>query len=626
MYNQTMRNLNYKKMAGKVTISTVVVGIAVFILTFLFDTGQKEFSKVIAQTATTTLTVLNTPPVFVQGAYELYESSTTTPTNSGTEIVWQAIGSDSNGAPYFLLICDSNVPPIANAASDPNNLGTAPPDCGAGAVKWGVSTGTVSNTVAVVSTTTTEVSPFTEVNNWYAWVCDDDPVYPSCNSTPVQGLSATNSSPFHVNRRPVFSGFSNDGPVDPGGILLFSSTSTDPDTVGGSDNIYLIVCNSNTDYSTTTNTCTNDFIASTTISMTDNATATYTVPSIIRDNTYPAYGYLVDEHGHEAANNPINVNFDVNNVPPVVLGGDIILNGGNDITSLLPGVESNPASTTLNFTVRDANSCLTAASSSEIVSYKVSIFRSSYGTTTCDGTAGSYNPNYCYPSGVATSTWNLNCVQTNVCASPTQDNIDYSCTFPLWFLADPTDSGPNTPAAFANDTWSAAVAAIDDDNATSSFATTSSPVELISLSALGIVNSDIAYGAIAPGNNTGSLSATSTLENIGNTGIDQEVIGDSMCGTYSPSNKCPNSATSTIPENKQQFASSSVSYGSLLALSLSSTTPKELELNVNKTTSTSTPQQAITYWGIEVPISITLSGNYQGMNTFTAVTAEPADW
>lgn len=99
-----------------------------------------------------------------------------------------------------------------------------------------------------------------------------------------------------------------------------------------------------------------------------------------------------------------------------------------------------------------------------------------------------------------------------------------------------------------------------------------------------------------------------------------------MCGTYTTVTPCPVSASSTIPESEQKFSSTTLAYSSPLALTLSSTTDKEVELDVPKTTATSTPQQGTTYWGIAVPISITLAGNYQGLNTFTAVTAEPGDW
>lgn len=626
----------YVRTAGKITIVTALTGLAVFLLAFMFDVGSQELNRVSAQTATTTLTVLNTPPAFTLDPYEVVGSATTTPTNSGNAISWSAIGTDSNGAPYFLLVCSTNATPTANAASGPGNLGSAPPSCGVGAVQWGVSASTTSGALATVSTTTAEGGQFStsSPNVWYAWVCDDDPFNPRCNNTPSQGIYATSTSPFHVNSRPVFTAFGNDGPEDPGADIVFHSTSSDPDTLGGDQNIYLVVCSTNTDYNTTTNTCATDFIASTTISMTSDASATKTLASILRDDTYAAYGYIVDQYGHEATANPINVDFDVNNVAPTVLGGDITLNDGTSLVLTTPGGETTGF--TLDFTLRDANSCLNAASSSEIVDFNVAIFRSSYGTTTCDSTAGSYDPNYCYPSGLATTTWNLSCTATSTCASPSQDYMDYTCTFPLWFVADPTDGGPNTPAALAADNWSVGISGVDDDTVTGTMATTTNPQELNSASYIGIANSAISYGGIEPGDDSGTLSATSTTRNLGNTGLDQEIIGESMCGTFSVGNECQPYATSTIPEWRQQFSTTSYSYdadategGGLLdpnILQLSSSTQKELELNIPKTTATSSVQTKDTYWGIAVPITITLAGNYQGLNTFYAKTAESTDW
>ena len=616
----------YVKTAGKITILTALAGLFVFMVAFIFDVGQQEFSKVSAQTTTapTKLTVLNTPPTFTINAYEVIESSTSTPTNSGDNIVWTALGNDTNGAPYFLLICDTNATPTPNAAA-PGNLGTAPPDCDAGATQWGVSASAPSDSYATVTRATTEIAPFAESNDWYAWVCDDDPNNPRCNPTPVQGLSATNSSPFNVNKRPVFSSFANDGPVDPGGVLAFLSTSSDPDSVDEQDNLYLVVCSTNSDYNATTNTCDSNFIASTTLqNVLSDVSATYTLAAIVQDDTYPAYGYLVDTHGHEASNNPIQANFEVNNVAPEVLGGDISLNGGTDITLSEPGGETTGF--TLDFTVRDANSCEVSGGGNEITSYNVSVFRSGVGTSTCDTTAAGYDPNNCYPSGVDSSVWNLNCTATTTCSGPTQDNIDYACTFPLWFVADPTDPGPETPAVLTAQNWTAAVSGVDDDFATGTLATTSSPVELFSLSALQILSNDIAYGGIEPGDNSGTLNATSTLENIGNTGLDQEARGESMCGTFSVGTPCAVSATSTIPADQQQFASSSLTYGSASAIIMDDTLDQEVELDVLKSTATSSPEQGTTYWGIAVPGTIELAGSYTGLNTFTARTAEAIDW
>ena len=605
---------NVASTAGKITILTAIVGVAVFVVAFLVDFSSQELSKVSAQTATTTLTVLNTPPVFNIFPAENPESSTTTPTNSDEPVTWVGTATDANGADWYLLVCSTNATPTANTS--------APPTCGAGATQWGVSASTLSGVQATVSTTTAEVAPFAEVNTWYAWACDGDAVDPRCTTTAYNGdgISAT-SSPFHVNSRPSFTTFANNGPVDPGGTLTFYATSTDSDVVGGADELYVIVCQSNSDYSTTTNSCPS-FVASTTVGVTADPTAVYNLASIFRDDTYPAYGYVIDEHGHEAASNPIQANFVVNNVAPTLLGGDIDLNGGLDMTLSVPGGETTGY--TLDFTVRDANSCVNAVAGDEIVDYTVAIYRSAVGTTTCDGTAGSYDPNNCYPSGLATTTWNLSCTASSTsCTGPTDDTQIFECTFPLWFVADPTD-GAASP--YTGQNWLAAVSGIDDDAAASPLVGTTNPVDVLSFSAIDLITAQIPYGALEPGEDSGTLSASTTIDSVGNTGLDQEVEGDSMCGTYAVATPCAPSATSTIPEDQQQFASTSLAYGSPLAATLSSTTQTEIELNVPKTTATSSDQvgweQGVTYWGIAVPASITLAGSYQGLNTFYAVTDE----
>lgn len=611
--------------AGKITILSAVVIMTVFIMAFLFDTGANHIGKSVhaSGTATTTLTVLNTPPSFTIGAYEVIESSVTSPTNSGDIVTWNAVANDSNGAPYFLLICSTSATPTPNAAASSGALGTAAPDCDAGAAQWGVSAPAASDASSTVSTTTLEA--FTESNDWFAWVCDDDPINPRCNATPVQGLNATNSSPFVVNHRPTFGAFANNGPVDPGGILTFNSTSSDADTVGGGDSIYLVVCQTNTDYNPVTNTCDANFLASTTVSILSDTSATYTLAAIVRDADYPAYGYVVDEHGHEATTNPRQADFTVSNVAPEVLSGDISLNSGAPLTLTEAGGETTGY--TLSFTATDANSCINVASTSEMVDYTIAVYRSGVGTTTCDGTLGSYNPNNCYPSGAAPASWNLTCVASSTsCAGAADDSQIFDCTFPLWFVSDPTDNGVETPVSLEVQDWLAAVSVIDDDAAAGPLTGTASPVELISFTALDLLTAEIPYGSLEPGTDSGTLNATTTIENIGNTALDQEVSGESMCSTFAVGSECAPSATSTIPEDQQKFSSTSLAYASGLAVTLSSTTDNEVELNIFKTTGTSTLESGITYWGISVPVSITLAGSYSGLNTFLAVTSESGEW
>ena len=618
LYNLLVKN-NQLQTAGKITIFTAVSGMLIFAFVFLFNAGKTELMKVEAQSATTTLTVLNTPPQWVTMAYEQTESSTSTPTNSTTNVTWAALAEDSSSAPYFLLVCSTSATPTANAAASLLVLGSAPPNCNGG-TQWGVSASTTSNTVATVSTTTQEA--FAEQNDWYAWVCDDDPVNPRCHNTYSQGLSATNSSPFFVNHRPVFTSFYNDSTKNPGEVLTFFSTSSDPDVVTQSDPIKLVVCNEN-DFNTSTLVCgPGGTIASTTIVVHDNASTSYTLPSVIQDDVYDAWGFLIDGHGHTASGgaHATNVGFTVGNVAPTVLSGDISLNGGSNLTLSVDGAETTGF--TLDFTLSDANSCINAASNPEIKNYVVSLHRSGVGTSTCTGLAGSYNPNSCYPSaGLATTTWNLSCTASSTsCTGSTDPTKIFTCTFPLWYVADPTDAS----AFYSSENWVAAVAGVDDNNATGTMTIGSSPVELISFPAIDLITAEIPYGALEPGDNTGNLTATTTIRSVGNTGLNQNIEGEAMCTNFSVGSPCANSSTSTIPDFKQEYATSSVAYGS--GYDLSSSTPQLLAIKIQKTTSTTTPNTGVTYWGIEVPTTITLAGAYTGLNTFYAVASNPSDW
>lgn len=606
--------------AGKISILTALTGLLVFVLAFLFNAGTNELMKADAtSTASTTLTVLNTPPQWTTLAFEEIESSTTTPTNSGTSISWIGVANDSNNQPYFLIVCSGSATPTPAAASGYGNLGSAPPSCAPTSTLWAVSASTTSGATARAATTTTE--SYSELNNWYAWVCDDDPVNPRCNYTASQGLSATNSSPFHVNHRPVFTAYSNNSPADPSATITFYSTSSDPDVVGGEDTIVLHVCNDN-DFSTTTRSCgPGGYIASTSPAVLVDASATYTLPSVIQDQVYDGYGFIIDQHGHVASGGAqgSNPGFTVNNVAPTVAGGAIILNGGTDISLTNPAGQTTGY--TLRFEISDANSCINAASSSEITGHVVTVQRSDIATTTCNGTAGAYNPNNCYTSGVATSTWNLSCTASSTsCTSAIDPTQVFDCTFPLWFLTDPTDSS----SPFDTASWTAAVAGVDDDNATGSLRLGTNYVDVLTFPALDLLTAEIPYGALEPGSNSGTLTASTTVTAVGNAGLDQSLSGESMCTTFSVSTECPVSATSTVAENNQRFATSSVSYASGVALS--STTPYELEINVMKSTSTTVYAEGRTYWGISVPGTITLAGAYTGLNTFIAVVSEPGEW
>ncbi len=628
--------------AGKITILTSFVAVFVFAIVFLLNIGANELTKAEAQNvASTSVMVLNVPPNWTVDAEEEEQepgigSTATRPTNSGDEIAWLATATDNSDMPYFLIICSTSTEPVPDNADDYDSLGTAPPSCAEGSIQWAISPATPSGDQARAATTTTEdFPPFAEENDWYAWICDDDPLLPRCNSEFKQGTGDT-ASPFYVNRRPIFTTFTNTSDPDgvlPGEFVTFNSVSFDNDEVPVDDLVILYVCSSPLfDPASTTPCGVDNFIASSTPVL-ENASSTFYIDIPTQDQAYNAYGFIVDNHGHQAQGGAhgTNVPIIVANAPPSVYSSSIDLNDGQNITLTVPAGETEDFK--LSFIVRDNNSCVVAGGDPtnpedfEIQDVLVSVFRTDIGTTTCDGSGDFYDPNNCYSSGVGTSTWNIVCnASSTSCDGPTDTDTVFDCTFPLWHIADPSDStGTNTP--FISD-WSAAVTAIDESGATSSHTMSDTGRNLNSFLAFALDTLAIAYGPLEPGSATDPLTATTTFLSAGNVGLDQLLSGESMCRDYAPGNPCPSSPESTIPESEQVFATSSMQYSDVVIAgnTLSSTTQKLLELNIAKNTSTSTLNSGVTYWGIRVPGTITFSGAYTGENTFWGAVSSPDRW
>ena len=96
----------------------------------------------------------------------------------------------------------------------------------------------------------------------------------------------------------------------------------------------------------------------------------------------------------------------------------------------------------------------------------------------------------------------------------------YDCTFPLWYIADPTDGGATNTVHFASD-WSAAATPVDDNNATGTLATSTIAQEVVSFLALALDTATIPFGALEPGQKTDPLVATTTIRAVGNVGMDE---------------------------------------------------------------------------------------------------------
>ena len=608
-------NTDHLRTAGKITVYTTLIGVVAFAVIFISNIGGGRIDHVDAQSnATTSVTVVNTPPSWTASSTELVESSTSNPTNAGDVVSWVAVGTDSNSEPYYLLICDTSAVPTPNSS--------AAPSCTSG-VQWAVSAQTSSGVQAVAATTTLDA--WNESNTWFAWICDHNGSSPRCSATYTQGSHATNSSPFEVNHRPSFSAFTDNSPANPGQAVTFTSTASDGDTSGVADTVFLTVC-ATAGFSTTTNACTGTTLATSTVSVASDATAVYTIIIPTQDTNYSAFGYVIDSHGFEASGGSqgSDSTLSVNNVAPTVAGASISVNGGLNL--ILSNELAETTGYTLTFTTSDDNSCeaVGGGSADEITDYDLSLYRSGIGSTTCAVTAGSYNPNNCYPSGVATTTWNLSCTpNVGTCLNAQDTDMTWSCTFPLWYIADPTDGIAST-TQYSAQNWVAQVRGVDDDTAIGSSTESATGVEVESFLAFALNTLSIPYGSLEPGQQTDPLVATTTISATGNVGLDKDVTGESMCTNYTNASPCAVSATSTIPESEQVFATTKTAYSS--ATPLSSSTPQVVQINVPKSTGTTTPASANAYWGIRVPGTITFAGDYTGENTFTAIVSNSSEW
>jgi hypothetical protein len=604
--------MSYKEIetnVGKITLLTVFLGVVVIVLGMFLDSQHVgKFQTVFANTATTSVTVLNTPPNWTVDAQESAESSTSTPTNSGSVVTFVGTGTDDNAENYYLLICKTGSAPTANSS--------AAPSCNGGiSNQWAVSISTLSGVQASAATTTTEV--FVETNEWYAWICDANASLPKCNTVAKRGSGVT-ATPFVVNHRPAFTVFIDDSPKLPGATVTWYSTSTDADTARGGDTVKLFVCKAN-DFTGTVCGAGGTYCSSGLVSADPSCSVALANP--LPDRNYTSYGFVIDQSNHAASGGTHGTNsvLTVSNATPTIAGASVSLNDTDLVGPLtLTQIQGQTTGFTVKFTASDSNSCIANSSTTpEITAATVNVYRSGITSAGCDQ-SGEYNANNCYPDAVNSGMWNPVCVQdAGACLGEGDSDVTWTCTFPLWYVSDPTDASTQFPT----ENWLASVQASDKLFATSTLIESTTGTELTSFLAYSVATTSIAYGGLQPGQQNDPIDRTTDMSATGNMGLNQSLYGDDMCTTY-PS--CTGAVTTTVPAPEQHFATSSVVYASGVAMS--STTPYQLDIKVPKTTSTSSPQTKNTFWGIHIPGTITLAGDYIGRNTLIGVASLAADW
>jgi len=495
-------------------------------------------------------------------------SATNTPTSFGNNVVFTATTNDADNDNYYLAICQTTGITGGN---------DGPPTCNGGS--WCISALASSTAEATCSYAT---ATSTETNNWYGYACDRRAGVgvAKCSTVSQGGWGDNNDSPFNINHRPTFTSITTSvDNRDPGGTFTISSVSSETDTAGGADTLYLYVCRTN---SATFAGCTGgagNTVCQTIATTTPNALCNFTDTAPTPAGATTTYGFVYDSHGLAASANSRSSTYTVNNVPPTI--GLLLLNGGANITVNLKG-EADRQVQTVSTSITDVNGCATGLVSAVSTIY-MSNATSSYSCTADD--------NDCYQIGTG------NCVKSD-CTGDNDQIATYTCTAGLKHFAIPTDDSSLNPWEPYN--WLSRLQVFDGANYTAS---TSAGVELMTAQALLVQEAVIDFGSnIYAGEDTGTTNQPTTVVNAGNSPIDTDLSGIDMTGVPS----------GTIPAGNLEWSLvSGFNWSTGTDLTNGAVT---VDMNLKKATTTIGVTKII-YWGIGIPFGSDPSV-YTGQNVF----------
>jgi hypothetical protein len=272
-----------------------------------------------------------------------------------------------------------------------------------------------------------------------------------------------------------------------------------------------------------------------------------------------------------------------NRIPELGLQFDPILNplnlnGGLDITTLIPGTTTRIFAST---TVTDFNGF------ADLVSATATVYRSGVGAACVQ------NNNNCYIEDTASKCNFVNCAG---------NSCELRCAIDFVFHVDATDVG-----TFAGEEWFAFLE-VEDSSGGYDFAT-SSGIEVFSVRAIDVVGL-IDYGALAVNTDTGAFNASTSIINLGNVEVNIDVQGTDLT----------DGINSFIPAEQQKFSTSTFTYSACGASCgvVSSSSPVVIDVDLTKPVAVSPPIADQVYWGIAIPLG-TNSIAHQGINVFTPI-------
>lgn len=552
------------------------------LLLVIQGTGLYHITFVFAGNATTQAGVNNKAPAFSAGPAD--DSGSSTPINVGSNVTFTATATDKNNDQYYLAVCkDSTAPtPGNNDAPTCNGTGT-----------WCVST-SPANAGSPTSCTYQVQTGDAPSKAWYAFVCDKLASGALCSSY-SQGSGEPGVSPFYVNTVPTFTAFADDAGTgkDPGATVTWTSTASDAD----GDQVTLYVCKT---ASFNGSSCPGGEWCHSSASA-SNPTCNKVTDTILQDKNHAAYGYIVDARGSQASGGSQGTDsaVTINNVAPSITASSIELVDTDGLAGDLVLTTSGAATTgfKVKFTVTDKNSCLNASSGHEIASAFINVRRSGITKGNCV-TSGNYDANNCYTD--ASASWDPTCTQTGTCGGATDDTIEWECTFPLQYHADPTDLG-----TYAGENWVADVTATDDNSVGTGSVTASTGNELDQFTDYSLDTLTLNYGSMDPG--AASSDQAIVMSATGNVGLDENLSGTDLTS---------GGDTILVGQQKYKLSAGGGWTGTVLTGSA-----VEAQLNVPKTTVTASPASATTYFVLQVPDPQPV-GTYSGTNTIEGVTGD----
>jgi hypothetical protein len=268
----------------------------------------------------------------------------------------------------------------------------------------------------------------------------------------------------------------------------------------------------------------------------------------------------------------------IDNIIPVA--SSVYLNGLSDIT-----LTANETTVVIGIaTISDDNGC------EDIISANATLFRSSIGSGAADN-----NKNHYFVS----------CVSDEDCElGGTDITVQYTCTFELYWYADATDDG----SAYEDDTWILEVSPADNSGPGTADL---GEQEVNALLAMSLETTDLDFGVLTLGTNTGDWNANTTVTNYGNEKFDVLLSG---YGAIPSDDLCMVCTVGSIPVGNCRYDNQSISFAEGVELT---SAPVLLELNVEAGSEGDSSPSGLIYYGLWIP-SDGLSGACSGTLELTA--------